>query len=258
MQNEHEPPPETDSPGQLFGATRWSVVLRAKDDSFTAMNSLCTTYRRPLLLWLKSRGESQETAEDRVQGFFEHLLSREFMKNVGREKGHFRTFLLTSFKHYLRDEYQRQAAQKRGGGQSQGSLDETNDDGELLHQPAENRPGPDLAYDRAWAEALLSNALGQLKTECTRAGRLTLWEALEPALFNDPTAASYAEIGVGLGMNEGAVKTAVHRLKQRLKAIIWAQIMETVSCQEDAEAELKYLRSLFGMASGRTAGVSPA
>ena len=74
------------SPG-LFANTHWSIVMRAKDDSTTALNSLCLAYRSPLIVWLRARGEKHEDAEDRVQGFFEHLLSHQFLQGVAREKG---------------------------------------------------------------------------------------------------------------------------------------------------------------------------
>jgi len=101
----------------LFADTHWSLVMRAKDDFATALNSLCLAYRAPLLVWLRCRGETPEDAEDLVQGFSEHLLSYEFLRNVAREKGCFRTFLLAAFQNYLCDQHKRAVAAKRGGGQ---------------------------------------------------------------------------------------------------------------------------------------------
>lgn len=89
----------------LFADTHWSLVMRAKDDSATALNSLCLAYRAPLVVWLRCRGEKLEDAEDGVQGFFEHLLSHEFLRNATRQRGRFRTFLLAAFQNYLRDQH---------------------------------------------------------------------------------------------------------------------------------------------------------
>src|SRR5436190_17379166 len=97
-------PGEKQPEAGLFEATRWSVVLRARDKSEFALSTLCESYRRPLLIWLRSQGYTQHDAEDLVQGCFAHLLSRDFLANVGKEKGAFRTFLLRCLKHYIRDQ----------------------------------------------------------------------------------------------------------------------------------------------------------
>jgi hypothetical protein len=68
----------TESPAGVFANTHWSVVMQAKEDSATALNALCLAYRSPLIAWLRCRGERFEDAEDRVQGFFDHLLRHVF------------------------------------------------------------------------------------------------------------------------------------------------------------------------------------
>src|SRR5437660_8945731 len=135
----------------LFTATHWSVVLQAKGESLEALNSLCSTYRSPLISWLRCRSAKPEDAEDWVQGFFEQLLRREDLKRVEREEGWFRTFLLTAFQNYLRDQHKRSSAGKRGGGQPVASLDQSDEAGQALFDPAGPETAPDLAYDRAWA-----------------------------------------------------------------------------------------------------------
>ena len=170
-------PPVSDG---LFDHTHWSTVLRAKADSPTALNSLCRTYRSPLLAWLRCRGEKPEDAEDRVQGFFEHLLRHDFLRDVAREKGRFRTFLLAAFRNYLCDQHKHASAAKRGGGQVPQSLEATDGEGELLHRPASACPAPDQEYDRAWAAALLASALQRLAAECARTGHAALCAALKP------------------------------------------------------------------------------
>jgi DNA-directed RNA polymerase specialized sigma24 family protein len=233
-------------PGQLFAATQWTVVMRAKDDSAAALNALCAAYRSPLLVWSRCRGQSAEDAEDQVQGFFERLLKGDFLRNVGREKGRFRTFLLTSFQNYLHDLRKRAMAGKRGGGEIPLSLDETNEKGEKLHQLAADQVTPDEAYDREWARTLLAYSLQRLEQECAVKGHQALCEALEPVLFSDPDAPAYAQIGHKVGLSEAAVKMAALRFRQRLKGIIREEVMQTVSDAAGLQEELGYLRSLFG------------
>jgi RNA polymerase sigma-70 factor (ECF subfamily) len=233
------------APHDLFAATHWSVVLQARDHSADALAALCANYRAPLLRWLQVRSANHD-AEDLVQGFFAHLLKRNFLVNVAPTKGRFRTFLLVSLKHYLRDELAKTSARKRGGGQFIASLQEETDGGGLRHDPAAPGDAPDVEFDKAWADAILANALRRLNTECAQAGHAALYSALEPALFADETASSYREVARNLGMSEGATKVAAHRLRTRLKFLIRAEVLGTIADQETLDDEIRYLVSLFG------------
>lgn len=229
----------------LFLTTRWSTVLRARDKSEAALNSLCLTYREPMLRWLQANGLSKADAEDIVQGFLAHAVRREFLNGVTMEKGRFRTFLLTCLKNYLADQYARARAAKRGGGCFVESLDAQAAEGGNLHRPADDHPTPDRQYDRAWANIVLDRAFRRLHEECARQGHVLLLSELEPVLFADETAATYREIGAKLGMAEGAVGVAAHRIRIRLKGLIREEIMDTVGSEEDFEDETRYLIELF-------------
>jgi len=239
--------------GGLFPPTHWSVVLSAKAESSTALSALCLAYRQPMLVWVRNQlrgwGRPDNDAEDLVHGCLENLLRRDFLKDVAREKGRFRTFLLSCLKNYLRDQHEKRTARKRGGCQEVQSLDQTGEDGHPIHLPADSGPAPDREYDRAWAQAVLANAVRRLATECASQGNEDLFRALEPSIFCDETASPYREVGVALGMSEAAVKTAAHRLRTRLKGLIRDEILQTVTKSEDWEAEIRYLIELFGSSS---------
>ena len=243
--NESKYPGQIPDPG-LFTNTHWSIVQRAQDKSEIALNSLFSSYRDPLLVWLRARNYSHHDAEDLVQGFFASLLRHDFLKKLSREKGRFRSFLITSLKNYLNDVRDKANAGKRGGGHSPDSLQETDDQGQPLHDPASSSATPDVEFDRAWAQAVLAKSLRQLQSECARTGHAALAAALEPVMFADETAAPYREIGERLGMSENALSTAAHRLRTRLRGILRDEILQTVDNEADFQDELNYLRSLFG------------
>ncbi len=232
--------------GELMPVTHWSMILQARDQSETALNSLCADYREPLIVWLRCRQYPEHDAKDLVQGFFAHLLTRDFLANVSPDKGRFRTFLLTSFKHYICDQHDKASAGKRGGGQRVESLEETDGQGQHLHEPSTPGAGPDLEYDRAWARTVLANALRRLEAQYDNRGNLALCSALEPVIFADETAFPYRNIGAGLGMSEGAVKVAVHRIRAELRELVRDEVLQTVACEQDWEQEVRYLISLFG------------
>jgi len=231
---------------KLFNTTHWSIVRRAKDDSLTALNLLFMNYREPMIVHLLGKAYTHHDATELVQGFCVHLIRKDFLLNVAKAKGKFRSFLLTALNNYIRDQVEHARAVKRGEGRVLDSLDEEDFEGERLHSPAAAIAAADLQYDRAWAQAVLQNALKRLEEESATSGHTALCQALEPAFFADETSLSYRDIASRLEMSEGAVKTAAHRLKHRLRGLIREEIMQTVSDKADFDEELTYLISLFG------------
>lgn len=250
MDSEQPGKPGGGLPDGLLPTTHWSIVSQARRESASALNSLFTAYRNPLLVWLRCRGHKPEDAEDLVQGFFANLMRRDFLSHVSRDRGRFRTFLLTSLQRYVLDDVDRRNAGKRGGGRPVESLQETDEDGRLVHDRGDSHTTPDLDYDRAWAISVLANATHRLARECASSGHQVLFEALEPVMLADETASPYREIGQRLNMSEGAVKTAAHRIRARLKGLIRDEIMQTVATEQEFELELRYLISLFGRPGG--------
>ena len=107
-----------------FATTRWSVVLAAGGDQSEqadrALAELCADYWYPLYAYVRRRGYQAEDARDLTQAFFAKLLEKNWVAAADRERGKFRTFMLTALKHYMADEWDRQRAQKRGGGKVRG------------------------------------------------------------------------------------------------------------------------------------------
>lgn len=236
---------EAAQPSPLFALTRWSLVQRAQRDSLTALNDLFTQYRAPLLKRLQAQGCPAEQAEDLVQGFCAHLLGRDFLANVAPEKGRFRTWLLNALQNWLRDEHARRTALKRGEGRVPESLDATHEDGEPLIVVAIESAAADREFDRAWAQSVLTHALNTVRQEAATTGHAGLVETLERTLFAGEESPAYREIATRLGISEGAVKVAAHRIRQRLRTLIRDQVLQTVGCQEDWEDEVRYLIQVY-------------
>ena len=74
------------------------------------------------------------------------------------------------------------------------------------------------------------------------AGREDLFEALRGTLGTAPAAeSSWAEVGARLGMSEGAVKVAAHRLRRRYREVLRAAIAETVADPGEVDDEIRHL-----------------
>ena len=218
----------------------------AQVGSETALNDLLENYRAPLLAWLRCRQISREDAEDLVQGLLSGLVRRDFLKELGQEKGRFRAFILSCLKNHLRDSRDKAKAFKRGGSVPLDSLDEIGPDGRPTHDLASTAAAADLEFDRVWGRTILENSLRRLEGESARTGHKPLCAALEPVLFADETSLSYRQIAESLGLTEGAVKVAAHRLRARLRGIIREEVRQTVQSEGDLEKELRELLTLFG------------
>lgn len=248
------------SGGGDFTTTHWSVVLRAGDgdtpQASAALEALCRSYWYPLYAYVRRQGHSPHDAQDLTQEFFARLLERKYIRHADRNQGRFRTFLLTSLKHFLINDWKKGNREKRGGGQKVLSLDEETAESRFAMEPAAAQP-PDSLYDRGWAAILLDRALAALRAEFEQSGKLDLFERLKVFVWGEKNALSYAAMAAQLGMTEGAVKVAVHRLRQRYGELLRAEVAQTVTTPVEVNEELRYLVSVIrdGLAkSGNVAG----
>ena len=231
------------SPSDWFPTTHWSVVLEAGQGSTAqaqeALEKLCQAYWYPVYAFVRRKGHAVEEAQDLTQAFFARILERQSLKSANPGRGKFRSFLLGALGHFLADEWDRSHCQKRGGNRVILSLDDTAET-RYQQEPA-HEVTPEKMYERRWALTLLEHAMNRLRRECTAAGKSELFECAEGMLSGADGAVSYAEVGSRLGMTEGAVRTAVHRLRRRYAGLLREEIAQTVSRPEDVEEEIQHL-----------------
>jgi RNA polymerase sigma factor (sigma-70 family) len=235
---------ENGSRAAAFDTTHWSVVLQAGESDSPqareALTTLCRAYWFPLYAYVRRQGHAFADAQDLTQEFFARLLERNYFRLADRQRGRFRTFLLTSLKHFLINEWKQANCQKRGGGCQFISMDSSELETHFLAEPADNRT-PEKAYDRRWAMLVLGRVLDQLQAEFVAGERGQLFEELKSCLTGDDNDDSYAEIGRRLEMTEGSVKVTVHRLRQRYRELLMQEIAMTVNGTEAVEEEIRHL-----------------
>ena len=243
------PPGSEPSPRQVFATTHWSVVLTAgRNDTIrarAALENLCQTYWYPLYAYVRRRGHSPEDAQDLTQAFYARLLERNWVGDADQQKGRFRSFLLSALNHFLSDEWDRARAQKRGGGVPQVPLQFDMAETRYGHEPVDSVT-PEQNYERRWALTLLDTVLSRLRSEYEQDSRGELFIALHPCLVGDRTAQPYAELAAKLGVNEGTVKSAVHRLRQRYRQLLRDEIAQTVAKSGEVDDELRHLFVVLG------------
>jgi RNA polymerase sigma factor (sigma-70 family) len=224
-----------------FPTTCWTMVLHAGNrpspESSEALVYLCRAYWHPLYAFIRFRGHSAHDAQDLTQAFFAHLLEHQALNTIDRDKGKFRSFLLASLKNFLANEYDKDNAQKRGGGHTLHSLDFASAESRMQIEPSHNLT-PEKAFDRQWAITLLDHVLAVLRTEYESAGDAPFFDELKATITGD--ADTYAEIALRTGRTAGAIKVAAHRLRRRYRDLLRAEIAQTVDAAEIDE-ELQHL-----------------
>jgi RNA polymerase sigma-70 factor (ECF subfamily) len=224
------------------------MVLRAgnsTEEARGALERLCRTYWYPLYVFVRRRGYDAHAAQDLTQGFFLRLIADESLSTVRPEKGRFRTFLLASMKHFLANDWRDSQRQKRGGGVEHIAWDAFDPEERYQHEPRDVRD-PEVAFDRQWAHALVTTALGRLETEMARESEGVRFNALKSFLQGSAAPASYLEAARELGLTESAVKSAIFRMRRRYAEIIRDEISETVDSAGDVEDEIRHLIAILG------------
>jgi RNA polymerase sigma-70 factor (ECF subfamily) len=230
-----------------FLTTRWSIVRAAGADDAAregALAWLCEAYWVPLYAYLRRKGNSEEDARDLVQSFFVHLLEKDALVGLSPEAGKFRAFMLASLKNFAANERARAAAEKRRATNAAFTVS-LDDAEEIYRREASSELNAEELFEKRWALAVVVSATARLRAEFAQAGRTEVFEVLQQYLVGESDA-SYAETAERLGMNEGAVKTAIHRLRKRLGKVLRDEVAETVADPSQVDAELRYLLGVLG------------
>jgi len=243
--------PESHRHGGKFAVTSWTEVVAAGErespEAHHALENLCHSYWRPLHDYVRRLGYSEEDTEDLTQEFFLRLVSKNMLAAADRRKGKFRTFLLTSLKNFLTNEWHRARAAKRGGGQVMVSLDEEVD-GEKVHQGPVNELSPEDLYEKSWAQRVVQQARDRLGDEYDSAGKLELFSHLKAFLEGAPAPRAYQAVAPKLKMTANAVGVVVHRMRQRLGELIRSEIQRTLvdPTAKEVDGEMRFLLETLG------------
>lgn len=227
-----------------FKTTHWSVILAAGETTSpraaAALEQLCRKYWYPLYAYVRRNGHRPEDAQDLVQEFFFRFLRQRSVRRADRNRGRFRTFLLTSLKHFLINEWSKANREKRGGGRQFVYLDAADSETRFLAEPADDRT-PDKAFERHWAMVVLDRVMAEMRAEFAAGERAWLFDELKPFLTGDDGELSYEEISTRVGMTHGNLKVTVHRLRRRYREVLRKEIAQTVEHPGMVENEIREL-----------------
>jgi RNA polymerase sigma factor (sigma-70 family) len=206
------------------------------------MAELCGIYWYPLYAFARRRGHDQHEAEDLTQEFFARLLAKDYLADVDREKGKFRAFLLAAMKHFLANQWDHSQALKRGGGKRIVPLDAPTAENRYRREPSHNLT-PEKLFERQWALSVLDQVLVRLQAQFDAEGHQAVFAGLKRFLTAGRESVHYADVAGELGMTEGAVKVAVHRMRRRYRQLLRDEVAQTVASPEEIDDEIQYLLS---------------
>ena len=248
METSYQPPQGAERTPAQFATTHWSVVLAAGDSASPgaqeALEKLCRTYWYPLYAFVRLKGHPPEDAKDLTQAFFERFLQKHYVKDVVRDKGRFRTFLLTILQRFLCDQFDYSTAAKRGGGVPVISFDTVGVEAQL-DQALASCQSPESMFERAWADTVVHTSVERLGEEYAAEGKASVFGELRQYLSRPADRKSYTGSAQRLGMSADAVAMAVMRLRRRYRALVRAEVANTVATPAEVDDEMRYLVNLL-------------
>jgi len=221
-------------------------VLRARRGSAegrAALSELCEAYYQPVLTFLRCEGRTDDVARDLAHDFFARILSGKGFEAAAPERGRFRSYVLGALKHFLADQRDHDHRLKRGGGVAAEPIEPgAGTETSPALQIADPTGGPDEArFDRDWALAVMDRAVTILAREYADSQKGGQFKVLKQWLTGEVPGTSQAEAAKALGMTEGALKVAVHRMRKRFREVIRAEIAQTLQDPAQLDDELRHL-----------------
>lgn len=233
-----------------FAATRWTVVLKAREketpDAAEALGTLCGIYWPPLYAFARRQGRTPHDAQDLTQAFFARLLAdgADALRLVAPEKGRFRSFLLVAFKRFMADEWEKARTQKRGGAHLHVTFDSALAESGY-HESLRDEGSAEKLYERRWAMTLIERAMTRLRDEFIAADKTREFDLLKVHLTAPRGGDGYAPVAAALGLTEGAARVAVHRLRRRFREVFREEIAHTVADAAEIDDEVRHLMGVL-------------
>jgi RNA polymerase sigma-70 factor (ECF subfamily) len=232
------------SDANAFHTTRWTLVQNAVGrtaEARQALSELCAAYYAPVVSFLRREGRDEDAARELAHEFFAKLLADDALGAFERGRGRFRSYLLGAVKHFLTNRRRDAAREKRGGGAEHAPLGQGTDTSPGVDVADAGAASPDAEFDREWALAVVERALTALQAESEAAGQAAQFSALKPWLTPSGAALSQARVAAEMGLSEGAVKVAIHRLRRRFRELVRSEIAQTMHDPADLDDEMRHL-----------------
>ncbi|MES2568729.1 MAG: sigma-70 family RNA polymerase sigma factor, partial [Verrucomicrobiota bacterium] len=226
-----------------FLTTRWTRVVAARGqspDAKQALQDLCALNYAPVLRFLRASGHDVDQAKELTHEFFLEVLEHGSLGGSDPARGRFRSYLLGALKHFVANRRVYDSRLKRGAGNEVLPLETDNDTHHGLVPAALRNETPETLFDREWALGVIGRSLARIEEENTVSSP-EVFHTLKAWLSASTTPPAQASIAAALGMSEGALKVAIHRLRKRFREIVRQEVAQTLHDPSELGAEMQHL-----------------
>lgn len=227
-----------------FQTTSWSLVLGAASNSSEAreaLEALCQIYWKPVYAFIRRKGHDPDKAQDLTQEYFARLIEKNYLEDADRTRGRFRSFLLVSVRNFLANQWDHERALKRGGNRRPVSIDGA--EAEQWYALAiANDVTPEALFERRWAVSLLERVLQRLRATYVEAGKEQQFVSLQGFLHRE-SGDGYEQLATQMNLSAGSLRMSVLRMRRRYRALLRAEIGQTVDRPDEIDEEIRFLQS---------------
>ncbi|MFA5683522.1 MAG: hypothetical protein WCZ65_03100 [Lysobacteraceae bacterium] len=235
------PPSRPSESSHAFPETRWSLVLGASDPrGRAALGELCLRYWFPVYAYVRRCGHDPASAQDLTAAFFQHLSTRD-LRQRAEQAPRFRDYLRGALVAFLAHSSRaaRQSAALPAGVPDLETLEQR------LHADGTVRSA-EATFETSFAGEIIGLALARLHAEAAQAGRLDLFDLLQPHLASDPQAGEYEPLAERAGLRPMTLAMALKRLRSRFRELVDEELAQTVGDPAALAAERAALLAVLG------------
>jgi RNA polymerase sigma-70 factor (ECF subfamily) len=187
-----------------FIPTQWTLVINSADNDTQvrkeALGELYNRYRPPLIGYIERHWPSlRPDAHDLFHDFMLKMIDRNYLGQASRDKGKFRSFLLTLVSRFLHDEWKRRQAERRRP--------------DFDHEPLENLSTPaseprveDENFDYEWAIHVIKMVQLQLRDHYQGCDKIKTFDLLRPYLTTEAKADDLEQAATVQGTSSSALR----------------------------------------------------
>ena len=246
----------SDHGAMRFPTTRWTLLDQAArgdgEVRHKALSDLLRLYVGPIRAFIIARrGVSPDQADDIVQDFLSvKWLEQDLLSRAQRDKGRFRSYLLTALDHFISNWFRKRRRDAPGAAAAGAAATDTDSAAGTVEEPAAPGGRPEDQFDLVWAQQVVQTAIERMRAECNTNGRLNVWAVFEARLLGpilgEAEPPAYAELVQRFGFQTPAqAQNLLVTAKRTFTRTLRAVILEYEGAESDVDAEIRDLQEIL-------------
>lgn len=244
---------ETQSGKGFFPATDWGLLgdIRGSNTEAkrAALDILIRRYWKPVYLFLRHSGREEEAAKDSTQAFFTDWIESDSFAKAAQNRGRFRSYVLTSLKHFVANEHRAANAQKRRPAAGLLSLDELMDRTDVPFEPVDDMT-PEMIFDKSWASEVIQRVLRHYEQECKTTDKLVHYDIFSrriiKPILEGADESSYADLAREHHITERQAANLLSTAKRAFQRLLREEIRLYAESEAEVSEETRAIFRILG------------